>query len=182
MSYPVGHANAQIAQSLNRCRGARPPGGLTVGRCLYPPPLPDPAGQCAGATCPRDCDPPRLRRPDRAQRDSCLQCMGPGRLTAWIIGPPPHPACHLRRRPPRAATYPAAPEPTDVWPAHQRLDTAARGRRRLCRGYHAPAGQRRSDSPRLGRPQDALEAGQTLDHQSRPNLCPQKNSATASSG
>jgi hypothetical protein len=51
------------------------------------------------------------------------------------------------------------------------LQLAAGG---LCQGDDAPSGQWRSDSSGLSRPQDALETGQTLDHQPRPRLCSEK--------
>ena len=123
-----------------------------------------------------------LRRPDRAQCHPCVQCPGARGLATPVVGAPSHPACRLRLRPTRAIACPAPPEPSDLWQAHQRVDASAGGRRGLCRGYYPPAGQRRNDSPGLGCPQDAVETGQTLDHQSRPGISRKKNSAIASSG
>ena len=179
MCYPVGHENTYLDQCHNGCRTACPSRGITVGRRLRLAALPDLAGQCPRAAGSGDCDPPWLRRSDRAQCDPCFQRAGPGHLAAWVLGPPPYPACRLRPQPARAAAHPAPPEPTDLWQAHQCLDPAASGRSRLCRGYYSPPGQRRNDSPRLGRPQDALETGQTLDHQSRPGV-PGKKTARPS--
>jgi hypothetical protein len=170
MWYLMGYEKTDLCASHHGCRTARPPGGRTVGRCLRLTSLPDPARQCAEAACPRDCHPAGLRRSDRAQCDPYVQRVWPGHLAAWVLWTPSHPARRLRLQPARAAAHLAPPESTDLWQAHQPLDPAASGRRRLRRGDYWPPGQRRHDSPRLGRPQDALEAGHTLEHQSRPGI------------
>jgi hypothetical protein len=174
MCYPLGYENTYLCASSHECRTARPPGGLTVGRCLRLTSLPNLAGQCPWSAGPGHRRAARLRRSDRLQCHPCLQYAWAGDLAAWVVCAPSHSACRLRLSSARAAADPAPPESTDLWQAYQCVDIAAGGRRRLRRGDYSPSGQWRNDSPRLGRPQDALETGQTLDHQSRPGVPSEK--------
>ena len=89
-------------------------------------------------------------------------------------GPPMRPS--MRRA---ASSY--VPSCTRVHarlPSHQPVDVGARGHDGVCRGPDAPAHQWRSYSPGAGMPRRPMEAGQTLDHQSRSRVHPKKNGAT----
>src|SRR5262249_38756610 len=68
----------------------------------------------------------------------------------------------------------AAPEPAHLWLLHQSVDPGLGRRGSVYRGPHAPAHQWRSHSPGAGTPGRPLEAGQTLDHQSRSRVPPKK--------
>ena len=78
------------------------------------------------------------------------------------------------RHAPRAVARAAAPESAHLWPPDQSVDLGSGGRGRVCRGAHGASHQWRSDSPGAGPPRRALEARQTLDHQSRSGVPPKK--------
>lgn len=170
----IGYEKINLCASHDGCRTARPSGRLTVGQCLCLTALPHLAGQCPWAAGPGHRRAARLRRSDGPQGHPCLQYAWAGDFAAWVVGAPSYAAGPLRRASARAAADPAPPEPTDLWQAYQCVDLAAGGRRRLCRGDDAPSGQWRHDSPGLGRPQNALDTGHTVDHQPRPGVCAEK--------
>ena len=174
MWYTLGHEKTHLYPSFDRGRTADPPGGPPVIQCLCVTPLSALARQCPRPDRPRDCRDAGLRRSDGPQCPSCLQYARPGLPAAPVLRAAADPACRLRCAAPRAVTRLLAPESAHLWLPHQPVDVGAGSREGLCRGPHAPAHQWRKHSPRLGMPRCPLEAGQTLDHQSRSRVHPKK--------
>jgi hypothetical protein len=177
MWYPVWYANTIICTPVHGGRaghfGDRPP----VCVRLYRTPLPDPPRPCRGAIDHHDCPQPALYRSDRAQRHSCVSPTRP-RGAALPIVTPTHHIDHLRCWGLRVSPGPVTPESSDVRQAHEPLDAGAGRRGQFRPGPHPPPRQRRHPSagpPSVGRD---LEAGHTLDHQSRSRVCSKKNGAT----
>ena len=160
-----------------RATGAR--SGVTLCQQLYLAPLPNPARQLSWAAGPTNCRAARMRRSNRAQRHSCLQYGWAGGHPAQLISTASRPPRRLRRHPPRTVTRSAPPPSKDLRQTDQSLDLVPGRRGRLCRGDHAPIGQRRGHSARATAARGQLATRQTLDYQPRPSLCPKKNSATA---
>jgi len=176
MWYTRSHANTTLQSTAHGGRAGpahqRPP----VFRGLYGPPRSHPPGQCRGATDHHHGPALALPRPNRAPCPSRLQPTGRRRAPAPIIAPASD-ACGLRGRPAGAPTGAPASKPAHLWQAHQPLDPGARGRGQRRRGADPPSGPWRDHSPRPQAAGRALEACQTLDHQSRPGLRPKKNGA-----
>ncbi|CAA9433851.1 MAG: hypothetical protein AVDCRST_MAG64-3685, partial [uncultured Phycisphaerae bacterium] len=133
-----------------------------------------PAGQQPGRARPGDrpggrvlaADRPGRRR--RVQRPRAVE-PGAGLDPAEDGGP------GVRRGQVRAAAGDAAPEPAGVRQADGPVDAGAGGRRGPRAGADRPGGERRdgpAGDPAAGR---GVEAGQALDHQSRPAVRPKKS-------
>ena len=146
---------------------------------LYRTPLPNPPRQCRGPVDHDDCARPALYRSDRSQRFAYVPPARSRRAAATIVTPP-----HLRhdfypgslRGPAGAVT----PEPTDIRQADEPLAARAGRRGQFRPRAHPPARQRRSHSggplPLAG----VVEAGKTLDHESRSCVCPKKKNGATS--
>ena len=98
---------------------------------------------------------------------------GAGGVVPRVVAAPHHP-CRLRRGRRRAAAGAVAPEPAHLRQADQRLDVGAGRRGQLRAGADRGAGQRRDDPAGDRTAGDRLEAGEALDHQPRPGVCPKK--------
>ena len=169
MWYTLGHEKTHLYPSFDPGRTAVTPGGPAVVQCLCVTPLSALARQCPRPDRPRECRDPGLRR----SRRSTMLFM-PSILKAWPAcdaGPPRRsgPACRLRCPAPRQlrAFLHQSPRtfghPTSQW-------TLALAAEMAYAEPHAPPHQWRKHSPRLGMPWRTLEAGQTLDHQSRSGI------------
>ena len=147
-----------------RVSGPRPP---------YRTPLPNPPCQCRGAVDHDDCARPTLHRSDRPQ---CAACVPPARArgAAAAIVTPPYPRHDLSPWRLRGCAGAVAPEPPHVRQADELVDPRPGCRGQLRLGAHTPARQRRSYSGGPPPPAGVVEAGQTLAHQSRSGVCPQK--------
>ena len=176
MWYTLGYANTFICTPAHGGRAGNPGDRSPVLVRLYRTPLPDPPRQCRGPVDDHDCARPALHRSDRAQRHSCLPPARSRRAAAAIVTTAHH-VDDLRRWDLRGPAGAVAPESADVRQAHQPVDARAGRRGQFRPGAHPAPGQRRSHS--CGPPPLAgvLEAGQTLDHQSRSGVCPKKKTA-----
>jgi hypothetical protein len=177
MWYTLGHANTLIYTPAHGGRAGHCRDRSPVLVRLYRTPLPDAPGQCRGPVDHDDCARPALHRSDRAQRAACVP-PARARGAAAAIVTPPYPRHDLypwRLRGPAGAV---APEPTHVRQADEPVDPRAGRRGQLRPGAHPPARQRRSYSGGPPPPAGVVEAGQTLDPQSRSGVCAKKNGAT----
>src|SRR5262245_55059859 len=174
MWYTLWYAKTYLYPSIDRGRTAHPAGGVALVQCLCLATLSSPARQWLWSDRPRDWRGPGLRRPDCPQCAAYLQYPGAGGPHAPLLCPPADPTCGLRCAAARAVAGAAAPEPAHLWPRHQSVDLGLGRRGGVCRGPHTPTYQWRSDPPGAGTPRRPLEAGQTLDHQSRSRVHPKK--------
>src|SRR5215831_847849 len=173
MWYTLGYANTFICAPAHGGRAGYPRDRSPVLVCLYRPPLPDPPRQCREAANDHDCTLPALHRPNRPQHDSCVPPVRSPRAAASLVTTA-HAVDHLRRWGLRGPAGAVAPESADLRPAHEPVDARAGRRSQFCPGPDATTGQRRNHSggpPPLAR---VVEAGQTLDHESRSGVCPEK--------
>ena len=177
MWYTLGYANTLICTPAHGGRAGNPGDRSPVCVRLYRAPLPDPPRQCREATDDRDCARSALHRSDRTQHHACVSSARPRGAAAPLVATAYHGGIFdPGLRGPAGAV---APESTHVRQAHQPLAAGAGRRGQFRPGADTAAGQRRSHS--CGPPPLAgvLEAGQTLDHQSRSRVCPKKNGATS---
>jgi hypothetical protein len=177
MWYPLGYANTLIWTPAHGGRAGNPGDRSPVRVRLYRAPRPEPPRQCRAATDDHDGARAARHRSDRPHHQACVSSARP-RGAAAPRGAPASPGGAF---PPWGLRGPAgavAPESPPVRPAHQRLAAGAGRRGALCRGADPAAGQRRRHAggppPRAG----VVEAGHTVDHQSRSRVCPEKNGAT----
>src|SRR5262245_18693088 len=177
MWYTFWYAKTYLYPSIDRGRTAHPAGGVALVQCLCVATLSNPAGQCPWSDGPRDWRGPGLRRPDRPQCAAYLQYPGAGSPDTPLLCPAADATCGLRCPAARAVARTAAPEPADPWLPDQSVDLGLGRRGGVCRGPHASPYQWRSHSPGAGAPRRPLEAGQTLDHQSRSRVHSKKKTA-----
>src|SRR6516165_4015213 len=173
MWYTLGYANTFICTPAHGGRGGNPRDRAPVRVRLYRPSLPDPPRQYQGPADHHDCPAAVLYRPNGTQRHSCLS-PARSRGAAPPLVAPAHDVDHLRCWGLRVPPGFAAPQSSDLRQAHQPLDPPTRRRGQFRPGPHSAPGQRRSHSsgpPPVGR---GVETRQTLDHQSRSGLCPEK--------
>ena len=173
MWYTLPYANTFIYTPAHGGRAGHLGDRAPVLVRLYRTPLPDPPRQCRRPANDRDCWQPPLHRSDGAQRHACLPSARSRRASAPLVAPAHH-GDHLRCWGLRGPAGAPASESTDVWPAHQPVDTRARRRGQLRPRPHAAAGQHRNHSTGPAPVAGVLEAGQALDDQPRPGLSPQK--------
>ena len=116
-----------------------------------------------------------LRCTDQTVRNA-FACVPPARSrrAAAAIVAPPHLRHDLRPGGLRVPAGAVAPESTDVRQADEPVDARTGRRGQFRPGAHPAAGQRRSHSCGPAPLAGVLEAGQTLDHQSRSGVCPKK--------
>src|SRR5919108_2666030 len=174
MWYTLGYAKTHLYPSLDRGRAAGPARGVAVVQCVCVAPLSNPAGQYAGPECSSDRRGPGLQRSDGPQCHSGLPYAGSGGVDAAVLCPPADPTCGLRRHPARAVVCPVAPVPSYLWQTDQPVDPPPGGRSGGCRGHYVPAPPWRSQPPRAGAFGRPGAAGQTVDHQPRPSIRPEK--------
>src|SRR5262245_37664618 len=173
MWYTLSHANTFICTPAPGGRAGNPGDRSPVFVRLYPKPLPDPARQYRGPGDHHDGPRLALHRADRPQRAACVPPAWARCAAAAIVSPPYHRA-HFRCGHRRGLAGPVTPESPDIRPAHQPVDPPVGRRGQFRPRADAAAGQRRSHSggpPPVGR---GLEARQTLDHQPRSGVCPEK--------
>ena len=178
MWYPLRNANTFICAPAHGGRAGYPRGRSPVFVRLYGTPLPDTAHQCREAAHDHDCTLPALHRPNRTQHYSCVPPAWSHRAAASLVTTA-HDVDHLRRWCLRGPAGAVAPESPDVRQAHQPVDARAGRRGQFHSGPDATPGQRRNRAggpPPLAR---VVEAGQTVDHESRSRVCPKKNGATS---
>src|SRR6516165_2068677 len=174
MWYILCYEKTHVHPFFDYGRTADPAGGPAVVQCLCVTPLPNLVGQCAGPDGPRDWRDAGLRRSNRPQRHSRVPYPWAHGVNPAVLCPPADPACDLYSAPMRAAAHAVAPEPPHLWLPHQSVDLAFSRRGGVCPGTHVSARQWRSHPPGPGAPRCPLEAGQTLDHQSRSRVHPKK--------
>ena len=174
MWYTLGYANTTICTLAHGGRAGYPGDRSPVIVRLYRTALPDPPRQRRRPVHHHDCPRASLHRSDRTQHSSCLPparscgAAAPLVTTARYID-------HLRRGSLRVPPGIIAPESTDVWQAHESVDTAADCRGQFCPGAHPAIGQRRSHSSGPPPVRGGLEACQALDYQPGSGLSPKKN-------
>ena len=178
MWYTLEYANTLMCAPAYGGRAGNPGDRSPVRVRLYCTPLPNPPRQRRGPVAHDDCARPAMHRSDRAQRFACVPPARSRRAAAAIVTPP-----HLRHDLyPGSLRVPAGavtPEPTDIRQADEPVDPRTGRRGQFCPGAHPTARQRRSHSCGPAPLAGVLEAGQTLDHQSRSGVCPKKNGVTS---
>jgi hypothetical protein len=178
MWYTLGYANTFICTPAHGGRAGHSRDRSPVLVRLYRPPLPKAPCQCRGPVVDDDCARPTLHRSDRPQRAACVPPSRPRGAAAAIVTPP-HPRHDFypwRLRGPAGAV---APEPTHVRQADEPVDARAGRRGQFRPGAHPTARQRRSHAGGPPPLAGGVEAGQTLDPQSRSGVCSKKNGATS---
>jgi hypothetical protein len=173
MWYTLPYANTFLCAPAHGGRAGTPRGRSPVFVRLYGTPLPDTPRQCREAAHNHYCTLPALHRPNRPQCYSRLPPAWSHRAAASLVTTA-HAVDHLRRWGLRGSVGPVAPASADLRPAHEPVDARARRQRQFCPRPDAAPGQRRDHSggpPPLAR---IVEAGQTLDHESRSRVCPKK--------
>jgi hypothetical protein len=180
MWYTVEYANILICTPAHGGRAGHPGDRSPVDVRLDCASLPDPPRQCRAATDDHDCTRSALPRSDRTPHHSCVSSARPRGAAAPVVATADHDG-DVHPWGLRGPAGTVAPESPHVRQAHQPLDADTGRRGECCRGADPTAGQRRSHS--CGPPPLAgvLEAGPTLDHQSRSRICPKKNGATRGS-
>src|SRR4029434_6164617 len=143
MWYTFGYANTFICTPAHGGRAGHHGDRTPVLVRLYGTPLPDPPRQCRGAVDDHDLTPLALYRPDGAQYHSCVPPAWPRRAPTAIVTAA-HPVRDLHPWGLRGPAGAVASESTDVWQAHEPLDTGAGRRGELCRGADTAAGERSS--------------------------------------
>src|SRR5258708_32684110 len=166
MWYTTRYETTYLYPTSHRRRTRPDPGGIAFVRCLRVAPLPNLTGVGAERTRPRDRTPAWLRRPDRAQRDTRLQCGGACGVARRVFASPS--AAHgLHGRRSRAPQRPVASQPTRFWPRAQHLDPGIGRPGQLRARDHLPRDLRRECTPSAQAAENQLEARQALDHQPR---------------
>jgi hypothetical protein len=179
MCYLLEHEKAHLCPSLKHHRTACPSEGFTVVRCVCDAPQPDAVSQRPWPARPCHRRDRRLRRSDRAQRHPGVPCPRAGGRATSIVCAASHPTRGLDAGPAPAMARPAPSTPAHLRQTHQCVDSRPGGRRGVRCGDYTTACQWRNHSPGPVPPPDAMEPGQTLDHESRPGLRQEKNSAIA---
>ena len=178
MWYTLGYANTFICTPAHGGRAGHLGDRSPVRVRLYRTPLPNPPRQCRGQVDHNDGARPALYRSDRSQHFACVPPAWSRRAAAPIVTPP-----HLRHDLyPGSLRVPAGvvtPEPTDIRQADEPVDPRAGRRGQFRPRAHPTARQRRSHSWGPAPFAGVVEAGQTLDHESRSRVCPKKNGATS---
>jgi hypothetical protein len=177
MWYTFGYANTFICAPAHGGRADNARDWPPVAVRLYCPALSDPPHQCRGPADSHDCPAAALYRPNSTQRHSCLP-PARSRGAAPPLVATAHDVDHLRWWGLRVPPVTAAPESADLRQAHQPVDPPTRRRGEFRSGPHTAPGQRRSHSGGPPSLAGIVEAGQTLDHESRSRVCPKKNGAT----
>ena len=177
MWYTLGHEKTHLYPSFDPGRTAVTPGGPAVVQCLCVTPLSALARQCPRPDRPRECRDPGLRRSDGPQCYSCLPYSRPGLPATPVLraAADPHAAFDAPRRGSYALSCTRVRAPLAIPPASGRWRWQPRWP--MPSRTHRPH-QWRKHSPRLGMPWRTLEAGQTLDHQSRSGIRSNKNGVT----
>jgi hypothetical protein len=178
MWYTLGYANTFLCTPAHGGRAGNTGDRSPVPVRLYRTSLPDTPRQCREAVDDHDCTLPTLHRPNGPQHSACVPPARSPRAAAPLVTPA-HDSDHLRRWRLRGPAGAVAPESPDFRPAHEPVDAGAGRRGQFCPRPDAASGQRRNYSG--GPPPLAcvVEAGQTLDHESRSCVCPKKNGATS---
>jgi hypothetical protein len=141
---------------------------------LYRTPLPDAPRQCRGPVDDHDGTRAALHRSNRPPCHSGVSPTRPRGAAAPLIATA-HPGDPLRCWGLHVPAGPVAPEFADVRQTHAPVDARAGRRGQFRPGPDAAPGQRRNHSSGPAPHASVLEAGQTLDHQSRSRICPKKN-------
>ena len=174
MWYTLRYANTFICAPAPGGRAGHPGGRSPVFVRLYGPPLPNPARQCRGPADDHHCTLPALHRPNCPQCYSCIPPARSRRAAAALVPP-----AYARR--PSSTLGPARPcGPCCTRVRGPSASPRAGGRSQLAAEVSFAQGL----TPRLvsdetirvalRRLRRELEAGQTLDHQSRSRVCPKK--------
>jgi len=174
MCYRIEHEQAHLCPSLTHHRPACPSEGFTVVRCVCDAPQPDSVSQRPWPARPCHRRDLGLRRSDRAQRHPGVPCPGArGRATPLVCATS-DPTRGLYAGPTPAMACPAPSKPAHLRQTHPCVDSRPGGRRGVRGGDDPTACQWRNHSPGPVHAPDAVETGQTLDHQSRPGIRQEK--------
>jgi DDE superfamily endonuclease len=178
MWYPRGYANTFICAPAHGGRASYLRDRSPVLVRLDSTSLPDTPRQCREVANNYDCTLPALHRPHGPQHSACVPPAWSHRAAAPFVTTA-HDVGHLRRWRLRGPPGAVAPASADLRQAHKPVDARAGRRGQFCARPDAAPGQRRNHAcgpPPLAR---VLEAGQTVDHESRSCLCPKKTARPA---
>src|SRR5947209_9111026 len=163
------HEASPVRASAHGRRARCPEGGLALVRRLHPSSQPDLAGQCSWRDPACHCPAAGVRLPAGPQHHPGLQRARHGG-PAGAQPPQPHHPHHLRRGWSRATPGAGPSQPAGLRVSHQCLDARSVSRRERPPGIDAIPGERRDHSAGNQAVGHRLEAGEALDHQSRPGI------------
>ena len=175
-------------ETSNFCSGTVGEGARTArsraalqGR-LRDAPMPDPSGQRPREVSSEDSRKPRVRLADGSQRRRRLQREGPRRPQRWLLSPQAR-ACRLRPRKRRGPQADAPPLAEGVRQRVEPLDPGDGRRRGLRGGFDRRAGLG-GDHPShpLASAFGEVDAGEAVDHLSRPPVRTKKRLASLATG
>src|SRR5215472_4004602 len=167
------HASTTHSSTTDCDRTAGVTGWPPVGSHLYHASLSDPSCQCRGSAYASHRPSSALRRSNRPQCHSRLSSLWGSSPAAQVL-PPAHDAPGLQRPWTRTAACHGASEPSYTWQADQPVDPRRGRPGQFCPGSDPAPSQRRNHSCYVTRAGGALETSETLDHQSRSGVSPEK--------